>query len=334
VSSADANPLHVTPSEFSALLAKKVDEIAQLKPLWTLAQEKGIRIYLAGGGVRGLARYLAGELASHSYAEVSASVLPDFENLFLSKSADIDLVIETNLIESEYRAALGKFGGWDLTPLSKFEALTAIGGPNVEKMLLAPGVVIDPAGAVEDFVRGELRISLIPEKIFYQTPLVRTQAITRMSQALRFARMHQEMSDFEVKDATWGLIAKVVREDDLSGTLMPTQIRRDHRLFRELKKILQNADGDFAAAASVLRESGTLKVLAKSGFYFPFDQNKYDAAKISRRLRALGWKEDEIRDGIRLIWNRTHVSLTWIRSLACRYLMTRSAPWNPVSGSE
>jgi hypothetical protein len=197
-------------------------------------------------------------------------------------------------------------------------------------MLISPDELIDPFDAVGDFLKGELRFHLVSEEAFRETPIVVSQSITRTSQALRFARMHQEMPDLSVSPQTWRSISVFLGEDRLGGTVLPKEIRRDHRLFRELKKIFLNAGGDFVRAAQTLREAGLLSLLARAGFYFPFDPNSYDSNGLNRTLGSRGWTPKERKDALRLVRNRRRIGPAWIRALFCRYLMTRDAPWNPV----
>ncbi len=328
---ARGHPISISPGEFSRLLSLKVSEIPDLVELWKISEKAKISVSLSGGGVRGLGYWLRNQLLTKSVAEIEAMPMPNLDSLFLSKATDIDLVVDTRLSEKEYRMALGKFGEWDITRRFAFDALSGIGGPTLEKVLISPSGVRDPFHAISDLVQGRIGIRLVDSEKFYASPLVHELAITRTSQLLRFARFHQEMPDLEIESDTWNEIEKVAKEDaHLQSNFALREIRRDHRLFRELKKIFLNADSDFVKAASLLKEAGILDLIADNGFYFPFDSTSYDWTEIRAELQTRGWDELSQARARRLLRNRDLPSMTWIRSLFCRYLMTREAPWNPV----
>ncbi len=159
---------HITAQEFEDLLRQKVAEISILKELWEDLHSNPAKrksVFLGGGAVRGLIQWLELQLQESNINVVRRTPPPAFDKLIM-EGADRDLflfgAINQDLLPENYR----RENGWDVLDSAFLEASLRAGGSNIEKLGINPFFVYDPTGTIQDYHRGELRYTIVPEDQF------------------------------------------------------------------------------------------------------------------------------------------------------------------------
>jgi hypothetical protein len=277
---------NVTYEQFEQLVKEKTAEIPELQTLWSWRANHHEPVYLGGGILRGLLKWLEENLRDSSFENVRKMAAPRIEELLIQKDADWDLYHD-RVGADWFKENMPEYGSWDILTREFREQSIEAGGPTIEKIRVSPNQVEDPLGGLKAFYEGKLTYIDVPEWTFRKFRGTKKALSTNMKSALvlRELRFANEIPSAELDEETKLLLRSVVKSE--LKRIKP----QNYWIQKSLKKFHASTGGSVERTMKLLREYGLAGALAKNGYYLEEGSSGTAAAK---KYVLLQFSPDEI----------------------------------------
>jgi hypothetical protein len=252
---------NVTYEQFEQLLKEKTAQIPELQELWSWRASSNEPVYLGGGILRGLLKWLEIKLRHSSFEQVRQTTVPTVQELLIQKNADMDLYHD-RYGKAWFQNHMPQYGDWDILTKDFREQSIEAGGPAIEKIRVSPDQVEDPLGGLRAFYEGKLPYVDVPEKVFKKFRGERGTLNSNMKSALvlRELRFANEMPSVEIDEDTSRRLHAAV--DSELTRIQP----RNYWIQKTLKKFHASTGDDIQKTLQILRNYGLLKTLAVNAY--------------------------------------------------------------------
>ena len=156
----------LTFDQYKFALKTAVSQVPDLAAMWKWTYGNGTTgVYLGGGALRGLIKWLHTQAQTHSYQELLKLKPPSIAELLIVKSADKDLYapdhIKKTILDWE------TYKDWDVLAESFYKESVLSQGPTIDKVGVSPGYhddIRDPFNALYEIYQGKLVLSFSNRK--------------------------------------------------------------------------------------------------------------------------------------------------------------------------
>lgn len=156
----------MTFNQYTWALKNAVSQISDLRDLWNWTyRNKTSEIYLGGGALRGLVRWLHIQAQTHTYEQLIKLKPPSISELLIVKSSDKDLYTPDHLkkVILDWKT----YSDWDVLAESFYKETVDSQGPTIDKVGVSPGYhdnIRDPFNALFDIYHGRIVLSFSSRK--------------------------------------------------------------------------------------------------------------------------------------------------------------------------
>lgn len=272
----------ISREQYTHLLRQKVAEIPELQQLWQAvryADPGGEQVYFAGGALRGIMKWLEGELQSQDFKAVFKLKPPPFDTL-IQAGADRDLMV---LKESSAYTVFAPYNSWDVLQPKFLQASRLAGGSDIEKLGVKPDAIYDPYDSIGEYLQGRLSFTNVPEAQFASFRS-NTSILTNNSKSalvLRHLRFLVMFRDVAVTESDLSLLRQIVQSDRLAS---PSRAE-DYWITKALKKFGKECDQAGVDYAHWLSAVGLLEPLANLGYRTEREALTDGLKREARRMR-------------------------------------------------
>jgi hypothetical protein len=253
----------VTPEEFKNLLRLQVSRLPEFQSLWRNTRPEH-RIYLSGGILRGLIHHLKQNLDRPGGIQTMRnSQFQGIDSLLLQEWSDYDLVAPAGY-EDWVKSQMTKPGTWDILSDSFMRNSINSGGATIEKVMVSPHEILDPYGAIDDYLGGRLVFKKMPD------PNVgHIQGNTYLTQALRFVRFAENLPEAKPDPASVEIIRSIA---NLEWNTIRRGTASDYWIKKGVKKLYHSVGKSPARFIDDLKHYGLLSALGHHHFSLPSEE--------------------------------------------------------------
>lgn len=300
-------------SEYRTLVKDSVRRIPDLAPMWAWADQHQLKgIYLGGGALRGLLKWVNIQLATRTPSEIMKLPVPKVQDLLINKSGDKDLYTPDHLKKTI--KSWSSYSDWDIIGESFYQDTLRNEGSTIDKLRINPNWADDPFNALMQFYEGRIEIKFSPDWNKSDRS-VRVLGDTRIGLALRFIRFVFDLREVVAPNAQSSeLVKKLILED---ASELPWNDKEVHtwagqkddkaesvrvRITRSLVSLMTAVSNNAFVFIHQLKAFGFFEVLAMKNYSIPsvrFDSpdlqlGRYREAGLKHRdmymfARMAGW---------------------------------------------
>jgi len=279
-------------TEWTELLKISVSKIPELRALWKWQEKTGHHVYIGGGALRGLMQWLHKNLQNHSLEEVQKMKIPNIKELLILKGSDIDIFVPDNAIEALKRD-LPEYASWDILGERFHEENVKLGGPTIEKVRANPSSWDDPLNGLKHYYEGKLVFHMTPENVFRDLYWVKERGNTKLSEALRFLRMENDLPELRATPESYKRISnigKIEMKYIKKGTNNDWWIQK-----KGLAKLYKSTGNNFSETLDILRKRNLLWVVALKNYSIPAAPENKDLVNYFDNLKERGFSLKELK---------------------------------------